>query len=208
MSGLGLAYAGSNREAVLSLLAPVFSDSKSSMEVIGMAGLASGMIAVGSCNPDVTASIMQTLMEKSESELKDTYARFLPLGLGLCHLGRQEAVEAIIAALEVVPEPFRSMAVTMVEVCAYAGTGNVLKVQQLLHICSEHYESGDKEDSRSDKNAKADKSKDKEEKEKDLSARQAVAVLGIALISMGEDIGSEMAYRTFGHLVCSMMCTC
>ncbi|GLV43279.1 Regulatory particle non-ATPase 1 [Carabus blaptoides fortunei] len=199
--GLGLAYAGSNRETVLSLLAPVFSDSKSSMEVIGMAGLASGMIAVGSCNPDVTASIMQTLMEKSESELKDTYARFLPLGLGLCHLGRQEAVEAIIAALEVVPEPFRSMAVTMVEVCAYAGTGNVLKVQQLLHICSEHYETGDKEDSRSDKNAKADKSKDKEEKDKDLSARQAVAVLGIALISMGEDIGSEMAYRTFGHLL-------
>ena len=30
----------------------------------------------------------------------------------------------------------------------------------------------------------------------------AVAVLGIALISMGEDIGSEMAFRSMGHLVC------
>lgn len=205
--GLGLAYAGSNREAVLSLLAPVFTDSKSTMEVIGMAGLASGMIAVGSCNPDVTASIMQTLMEKSEADLKDTYARFLPLGLGLCHLGRQEAVEAIIAALEVVPEPFRSMAVTMVEICAYAGTGNVLKVQQLLHICSEHHESSEKEEAparseRANKNDTKSSSKEKtEEKEKDLSGRQAVAVLGIALISMGEDIGSEMAFRTFGHLV-------
>jgi 26S proteasome regulatory subunit N1 len=86
-SGLGLAYAGSNREAVLSLLTPVFSDPKSSMEVVGMAGLACGMIAVGSCNPDVTATIVQTLMEKSETDLHDTYARFLPLGLGLCHLG-------------------------------------------------------------------------------------------------------------------------
>jgi hypothetical protein len=57
------------------------------MEVVGMAGLACGMIAVGSCNPDVTATIVQTLMEKSETELHDTYARFLPLGLGLCHLG-------------------------------------------------------------------------------------------------------------------------
>lgn len=207
--GLGLAYAGSNREAVLSLLAPVFTDSKSSIEVISMAGLASGMIAVGSCNPDVTASIMQTLMEKSEADLKDTYARFLPLGLGLCHLGRQEAVEAIVAALEVVPEPFRSMAVTMVEVCAYAGTGNVLKVQQLLHICSEHHESSEKEEttsSRSDKSSKSDKNADKkteksDEKDKDLSARQAVAVLGIALISMGEEIGSDMAFRTFGHLL-------
>ena len=26
------------------------------------------------------------------------------------------------------------------EVCAYAGTGNVLKIQKLLHLCSEHYE--------------------------------------------------------------------
>ncbi|KRT80458.1 hypothetical protein AMK59_7583 [Oryctes borbonicus] len=199
--GLGLAYVGSNRDAVLTLLTPVFSDSKSTMEVIGMAGLACGMIAVGSGNADVTDTIMQTLMEKSESDLKDTYARFLPLGLGLCHLGRQEAVEAIIAALEVISEPFRSMAVTMVEICAYAGTGNVLKVQQLLHICSEHYESSDREESRSEKSSKDKSSKEKEEKEKDLSGRQAVAVLGIALIAMGEDIGSEMAFRTFGHLL-------
>ncbi|XP_025834364.1 26S proteasome non-ATPase regulatory subunit 2 [Agrilus planipennis] len=199
--GLGLAYAGSNREAVLSLLTPVFSDPKSSMEVIGMAGLACGMISVGSGNSEVTATIMQTLMEKTETELKDTYARFLPLGLGLCHLGKQEAIEAIIAALEVIPDPFRSMATTLVEVCAYAGTGNVLKVQQLLHICSEHYDSQDKEDSSRDSKNKDNKSKDKEEKEKDLSARQAIAVIGIALISMGEDIGSEMAFRTFGHLL-------
>jgi hypothetical protein len=39
--------------------------------------------------------------------------------------------------LEVVPEPLRSFANILVEVCAYAGTGNVLKIQQLLHICSE-----------------------------------------------------------------------
>lgn len=28
-----------------------------------------------------------------------------------------------------------------------------------------------------------------------------IAVLGIALISMGEEVGAEMSYRTFGHLV-------
>lgn len=28
-----------------------------------------------------------------------------------------------------------------------------------------------------------------------------MAVLGIALISMGEDVGAEMSFRTFGHLV-------
>nr|NVI77497.1 regulatory particle non-ATPase 1 [Cucujiformia] len=197
--GLGLAYVGSNREDVLSLLTPVFSDSKSNMEVIGMAALACGMIAVGSGNHQVTSAIMQTLMEKSENDLKDTYLRFLPLGLGLCLLGKQEEADTILAALEVIPEPFKSMAMTMVDICAYAGTGNVLKIQNLLHICSEHYEPSEKEESSSKKDK--DKTKEKEEKEKDLSSRQAIAVLGIALISMGEDIGSEMAYRTFGHLL-------
>lgn len=80
--GLGLAYAGSNRVQVLNLLIPVLSDPKSSWEVIGVTGLALGMISVGSCSPLVTTAIMQTLMEKSENDLKDTYARFLPLGLG------------------------------------------------------------------------------------------------------------------------------
>nr|NVI77511.1 regulatory particle non-ATPase 1 [Cucujiformia] len=198
--GLGLAYVGSNREDVLKLLTPVFSDSKSNMEVIGMAALACGMIAVGSSNHQVTSTIMQTLMEKSESDLKDTYARFLPLGIGLCLLGKQEGADAILAALEVIPEPFKSMATTMVDICAYAGTGNVLKVQDLLHICSEHYEPAEKDESSNKKDK--DKTKEgKDDKEKDLSSRQAIAVLGIALISMGEDIGSEMAYRTFGHLL-------
>ncbi|XP_066158811.1 26S proteasome non-ATPase regulatory subunit 2 [Euwallacea fornicatus] len=199
--GLGLAYVGSNRDAVLGLLFPVFSDPNSNMEVVAIAALACGLIAVGSGNSQVTTTLMQTLMEKSEEDLKkDTYARFLPLGLGLCHLGKQESIETIIAALQVIPEPFRSMATTMVDICAYAGTGNVLKVQHLLHICSEHYEGAEA----SDKDKK-DKDKDKkektEDKEKDLSAKQAIAVIGIALISMGEDIGSEMAFRTFGHLL-------
>jgi len=34
-----------------------------------------------------------------------------------------------------------------------------------------------------------------------LVSPQGVAVLGIALIAMGEEIGAEMALRTFGHLV-------
>lgn len=201
--GLGLAYAGSNREAVLSLLGPVLTDPKSSWEVIGVAGLALGMVAVGSCSAYVTTTIIHTLMEKTENDLKDTYARFLPLGLGLCFLGKQESAEAIIATLEVVPEPFKSMSTTLVEVCAYAGTGNVLKIQHLLHICSEHYEPANEKDDKSDRKDKDKEKKDekKEDKEKDLSSRQAIAVLGIALIAMGEEIGAEMAYRTFGHLL-------
>uniref|UniRef100_A0A8C4X5V2 26S proteasome non-ATPase regulatory subunit 2 n=1 Tax=Erpetoichthys calabaricus TaxID=27687 RepID=A0A8C4X5V2_ERPCA len=163
--GLGLAYAGSNREDVLSLLVPVMADPKSSMEVVGVTALACGMIAVGSCNGEVTSTIVQTIMEKSEQELKDTYARWLPLGLGLNHLGKGEAIETTLAALQVVPEPFRSFANALVDVCAYAGSGNVLKVQQLLHICSEHYDSKDKEE---DKEKKDKKDKEKKESSADM----------------------------------------
>ena len=75
-------------------------------------------------------------MEKAESsDLKDSYAKFLPLGVGLCCLGKQEQAEATVEALAVLPDPFKSMAMTMVDICAYAGTGNVLKIQSLLHIC-------------------------------------------------------------------------
>merc|ERR1712218_281049 len=103
-------------------------------------------------------------MEKCETDvagMKESYAKYLPLGIGLCYLGKQDAAEATIAALEVIPEPFRQLAVTLVEICAYAGTGNVLKIQQMLHICSEHYEQ-DKEASKEKK--KDDKKEDKEEK--------------------------------------------
>lgn len=201
--GLGIAYCGSNRDDVIQILLPLLSDPKSSMEEIGIAALALGMISVGSCNGDVTSAILQTLIEKSETHLKDTHARFLALGLGLCYLQKQETVETILAALEVVPEPLRSFANILVEVCAYAGTGNVLKIQQLLHICSEPPQEEEVKDEK--KEEKKDKKKDKKEKDKkDKDGRlnkQAIAVIGIALISMGEDIGSEMSFRTFGHLL-------
>ena len=206
--GLGLAYAGSNRTDVIQLLLPVLADSKSNMEVVGVTALAAGLISVGSCNGEVTSTVLQTLMEKSETDMKDCYAKYLPLGIGLCYLGKQDAAEATIAALEVIPEPFRQTAVTLVEICAYAGTGNVLKIQQLLHICSERYEQ-DKDTTEKSKDKKKDEKKEgekekedkKEETPLDLSGQQAVAVLGLGLIAMGEDIGSEMLIRTLSHLM-------
>lgn len=52
-----------------------------------MAALACGMISVGSCNGEVTSTILQTMMERSEADLKDTYSRYLALGLALAYLG-------------------------------------------------------------------------------------------------------------------------
>jgi len=49
------------------------------------------------------------------------------------------------------------------------GSGNVLKVQQLLHICSEHFDSKEKEE---DKDKKDKKEKEKKESSADMGAHQ------------------------------------
>ena len=78
----------------------------------------------------------------------------------LYDIGKQEAAEVSVEALKAVPEPFSSFATVLLEICAYAGmvimrgvanytvvigTGNVLKIQSLLHICSEYFGEDDKE---------------------------------------------------------------
>jgi len=67
--------------------------------------------------------------------------------------------------LEVLPEPFKSMAMTLVDICAYAGTGNVLKIQSLLHICSEHYEPAEKEEKKEAGKKKDDKKVEEKKEE-------------------------------------------
>lgn len=79
--------------------------------------------------------------------------------------------------LKAVTHPIGKYATLTVEGCAYAGTGNVLKIQKLLDICGDHLD------------------------EKEKNAHQGVATLGIALVAMGEDIGSEMSLRTCDHLL-------
>ena len=160
----------------------------------------------------------------------------------------------------------------------FLGTGNVLKIQALLHICSEYFggdgeeggggggggKDGGKDGEKSSEKqspeaassekkpadgagggggadsstdagednmasspppphplppypakgkAKSSQGKDKKSSSSlpdskpdpgslaEPGAHQAVAVLGIALIAMGEEIGSEMSLRTFNHLV-------
>ncbi|XP_019864481.1 PREDICTED: 26S proteasome non-ATPase regulatory subunit 2-like [Amphimedon queenslandica] len=231
--GLGLAYGGSNRNDVLEMLSPVFSDPNSSFEVICLAALSSAMIVIGTCHSDLADTIISIMMNPDhESDLSTTHSRYLALALGLLYLGKQDAVDVCYAAIAVVPKPFCAFASVLLDICAYAGTGNVLKIQSLLHLCSEYYgedkESEEKgeatsatkkpaaEDTEAASGATATEKTGKGEKGKDdkggkkvvepgsvdePGAHQALAVLGIAIIAMGEDIGAEMALRTFNHLL-------
>lgn len=72
-------------------------------------------------------------------------------------------------------ESVSKVASLVVETCAYAGTGNVLQIQKLLHICAEHLT--------------------------EKAEHQMVAVIGLALISFGENVGKEMVLRTMNNLL-------
>ena len=121
--------------------------------------------------------------------------RFQCVSLFLALSGTQQRSEVVVETLRTLPGDFGRMVSTLVDVCAYAGTGNVLKIQNLLYICSEQNEQSEKEETKK----KDSKSKDKEPR--DLFTHQGVAVLGIGLIAMGEEIGSQMAHRMLGHLM-------
>ncbi|WYZ45056.1 hypothetical protein EsH8_VIII_000372 [Colletotrichum jinshuiense] len=180
--GLGLSYAGSNNELLLELLLPIITDSSQEMQISAMAALACGMIFVGSSNPEVSEAIVTTLLDdERKNQLTDKWTRFLALGLGLLFFGRQEEVDVILETLKAVDHPMAKPTAVLAEICAWAGTGAVLKIQELLHICNEHIE-------------------DSDEKKGD-ELLQSYAVIGIALVSMGEEVGQEMVLRQFGHLM-------
>lgn len=137
--GLGLAYAGSQRQDIMDIILPVVNYSQNaSMHCSSIAGLSLGMIFIGSCNDDVCGAIAQRLMESSDPELSDTMTRFLVLGLALLFFGKQDACEAIVEAMKTIEHPISKYAEMTIEACAYAGTGNVLQIQKYLHICAEH----------------------------------------------------------------------
>lgn len=180
--GLGLAYAGSNREQLLELLLPIVGDTTQDMQMSAMAALSLGMVFVGSSNSDVSEAIIQTLLDdERKSQLKDKWTRFMALGLGLLYFGRQEEVDVILETLKAIDHPMSKPTSVLAEICAWAGTGTVLKMQELLHICNDHIE--DTDDKKGDE------------------LLQAYAVIGLGLVAMGEDVGQEMVLRQFGHLM-------
>ncbi|WWC86946.1 uncharacterized protein L201_001827 [Kwoniella dendrophila CBS 6074] len=147
INGLGIAYAGSCRKDIAEKLLPHIADETNTMEVAAMSALALGFVFVGSADGEIASAILQTMMEREETQLASEWTVFICLGLGLLFLATQEDSEPTVATLKVIEHPIASIAETIVDVCAYAGTGNVLKVQQMLHLCAEHAEKPKKETS-------------------------------------------------------------
>jgi 26S proteasome regulatory subunit N1 len=224
--GLGLGYAGSQREEVKELLENVIINSEvHDLAEASLASLALGLVFSGSCNDDLSSTILQRLMETDSKEFNaHPLSRFLLLGLGLLFLQQGEKVDVILETVRAafgeydatpaapeepaapVPVPAtpatpgaaaaaaaaggaatpaappsqpnrgKYAEITLIT-CAYAGSGNVLKIQEMLRLCTEHLTDANQ------------------------AEHQQAAVLGLSLIAMGEEVGTEMTLRTFEHLL-------
>ncbi|KAI0453097.1 armadillo-type protein [Xylaria acuta] len=180
--GLGLSHAGSQKAELIECLQPIVVSTSEDMQLSAMAALSLGLIYVGTANPEISEAIITLFMDEDhKARLTDKWARFLSLGLGLLFFGCQEEVDVVLETLKAADHPVASPTYVLAEICAWAGTGAVLKIQDLLHICNEHFEESD------------------EKKSDELV--QVYAVLGIALVAMGEDVGQDMVLRHFGHLM-------
>lgn len=181
LMGLSFTYAGTCREDLLEIITPMILDGDNSIELVSVAAMVAGFIFQGSCDENCVSTITQTLMERDPSDLDSPHARYLALGLGLLFFGKQDQAEAVQLALSVIDHPIKRYIEILVEGCAYASTGNVLKIQEMLHIISDEV-----------KVAEDDKNK---------NHFQSVAVLSLALIAFGDDIGQDMCRRVLNHAI-------
>ena len=210
---LGIAYAGTARVDVLETLTPVFSAAETFLES-AFAALSLGQIYVGTCDPEVVSLIIQKFMEASDAQLDAPEAKFLALGLALLFFGRGEKGDAVLEALKTINHPLGAYASVTLETCAYAGSGDVLKIQKMLHTCAEHHGGSSSDTSEIISEVRVNQSTSTGAPTHDsalasptlrlpdlLSAHQSVAVIGIALVTAGEEVGAEMALRSFDHLL-------
>ena len=176
--GLGLAYIQTSRQEIIDLLLRTLSSTSGSPELHALTALSLGLVCLGTGHGDVTSAILQAMMECDEKTLSDPYMRFMTLGLAFVYLERRNDCEVVLESLKVVGAPLGKQASVLVEVCAHVGSGEVTLIQKLLHLCLDHLD---------------------KTKEDDLF--QTFAVLGLALVALREEIGSEMATRLLHHLM-------
>lgn len=304
ISGLGIAYAGTSNEQVKDVLVPVLLDAEAAGDTAALAALSLGLVFAGTADEDLAGIMVQALSERADAVLSPgdssdgaLLTRLMPLGLGLLFLRTQEAADAVAESLKAFvgeKSVLARVAAIALEACAYAGTGNVLKIQRFLTICGRHPSadaetaaaadaeaeaaagsaaaaaaasttapSGDVNgtDSESaggsgagvvsgnldsaltsaltgslggggaaestssttpaagdgasaaadaadgagvangaDAPSAADRKKARDEEVAASEAEQAIAVLGLALVAMGEELGTAMTIRAFGHL--------
>lgn len=181
----------------------VSEDSPLNLEILGLASLALGLIFGGSGNPEITSTIIQSLMSLQESELEHPFVQLMLLGLSFLFLSRSseyyvdekssvdsdDMIDVVLESIRVISHaPTVKQAETLIMMMSYAGSGNVLKIQEAVtSLCLQNKSQKEQQDAKNE--------------HPDPGHGRPYAVIALAAIAMGEEIGTEMSFRLLGHLV-------
>jgi len=175
--GLGLAYASSLRNEFKETFESLITNEGLGMDVCGLASLSLSLIFAGSCDEDVSNSVLTSLMAFSEPSLNHPFAKFFSLALGINFLGQQQKSDAVREALMSIEHAIGKFSIAVVEALSFSGSGNILKIQEYMQRIS------------------------KEETKTDEIQLQGVAMIGLALISRSENVGNKMVIRLIHQIL-------
>ena len=215
--GIGLAYVGSQHQQANGTLLEILQNDKTSPMNVGLCAQSCGLINHSSADGTVIGALLETLAVRF-NELNSKAACSIVHSIGLLTMGKVEMLPTLLEAIQVVPnEQLRKYLKLVVEVFAHTGSSNLLKVQQLLEICRQVYEKQKK--AKRSASAKMAKSKSKSRSRKTARVKKQVqkvvvtdtslcdslsmvmAVLGIGLISLRDDLNASLLMREFGHFL-------
>ena len=152
------------------------------MEIVAHACLSLGLVYAGTASEDISGSIIEAFLDRSDTDLRDSTARLMCLGMGLLFLNRgSRDVDPALTALKVIEHPIVKYLEVTVSTCAYVGIASPLEIQKHLTVLLEHIE--------------------EDEKDSLKGIHQEVAVLGIAMVSLTEELTQEMALRSLDHVL-------
>nr|CCC89912.1 unnamed protein product [Trypanosoma congolense IL3000] len=210
--GLGYSYAGTMHNEVKETLIPILEDDDQVVDVHCITAFALSMVFAGSPDEEIVESLMSCLIRMSEEDLSEPMVCYLVLALGCLFLGKQEAADNLLIAVQVLPPIIRRYAQVVIRGCAYAATGNVVVIQDFFHTIAENDEPEETEGTKANAEKNAQQAQKKDAKKRNGPRHnpnygerrvhlnhKAAAVLGIGLVALGEEIGTEMAKRSIIH---------
>ncbi|KAI5181406.1 26S proteasome regulatory subunit N1 [Nematocida sp. AWRm80] len=172
IQALALQYTATNRKDIFEILKPFLLDEQTEVAMIAI--YAAGSIFASSCNQEVFTEIMQVLIER---EATSVLGKFALLGVALIYLGGGNQISNVMDLVESLEVSGVALGI-LLKGLAYFGQGEPKILQEML------------QDSLNERSPGAS---DEEEVSEVIEHKQVFAILGVALMSVGDDLMVQMA---------------
>ncbi|OAG31871.1 26S proteasome regulatory subunit N1 [Nematocida displodere] len=174
LQALAMQYTGTQREDIYQLVRPHMSDLQPEVSYFSIYVI--GSIFAKSYNVEVFTEVVQVLMEKTTTS---SFMRFALLGLGLIFLEGKEKIDGVMELAESIDGIGKSLSI-LLRGMGYFGSGNTAILHAILKDALEELTPSNSSD-------------DEEAEEPQQEYKHVFAIIGVALISVGDETLVQMA---------------